>query len=133
MEFVELFSYANTDFTYELGKEGRNGLFCHIFRNNNNLIYADALRTLTFDRLWALMLTTEIKRCNNRKYLVRAIYGGGMRIVGSDDMYMPAPLSSVKMQTTELFEVQGRDWDVFISAIEAWAARNNIQLVHDRV
>jgi len=133
MAIVELFPYQNADFTYELGKEGRNGLFCHIFKNDGNLSYADSLRTLTFDRLWALMLTTEIDRNYDMKYIVRAIYGGGLRSVGRYDVYMPAPLSSVKMQTKELFEVQGRHWHVFISTMEAWAARNNIQLVHDRV
>ena len=133
MEFVELFSYANTDFTYELGKEGRNGLFCQIFKNDSNLLHADPLRTLTFDRLWALMLTTEIDRNYDMKNIVRAIYGGGLRSVGRYDVYTAAPLSSVKMQTKLLFEVEGRHWHSFISSLEEWCVRNNFQLVHDHV
>jgi len=134
MDIVELFRYQNAEKTYELGKEGRDGLWCHsAWNDGRNFSAADSDRTLSFDRLWALLLTTEIDRNYNMKYIVRAIYGGDLRSEGRYNVYIAAPLSSVKMQTKHLFEVQGRHWRSFISSLEEWAERNNIQLVHDRV
>ncbi len=128
------FRYHKENKTYELCKEGRDGLRCHVVSDRNPLG-----QSLTFDRVWGLLLTTETDRHYDTTFLLKAIYGMGVRSEGlrgvsnMSNMYIPAPMSSVKMRTKFLWEVQASDWDSFVPSLEEWAARCNVQLVHDYV
>jgi hypothetical protein len=123
------FRYRTADTTYELCKEGRDGLKCHAV--NDHRMTASSL---TFDRVWGLLLTAEKDRFRGTThYMLKVIYGGGVKREGLRNEYLAAPMSSVKMQTRLVFAVQADGWHDFIVSLEEWASRFNIQLVHDYV
>ena len=125
------FRYLNADKTYELCKEGRDGLKCHVVWNDNR---NDSGSTLTFDRVWGLLLTTETDTLRETTtYMLKVIYGGGVHREELRNEYLAAPMSSVKMKTRFVFAVQADGWHDFILSLEEWASRFNIQLVHDYV
>ena len=93
--------------------------------------------TMTFDRVWALLLTAEKDtRRGTTQHLLKVIYGGGMsgcvnRQTGERNQYLCAPFSSVKMKTEYLFRVEADRWADFVESLEEWAAHNEIAVVHD--
>ena len=131
MSMSSCFRHHKAERTYELCKEGRDGLKCHACWNDNR---NDSGSTMTFDRMWGLLLTTEPDRLDGTiNYMLKVIYGGGVKAEGMRNEYLAAPMSSVKMQTRFLFAVEADRWHDFILALEAWARRFDIQLVHDYV
>jgi hypothetical protein len=125
----------NENKTYTLCKEGSDGLRCHVVMNPLRHRFTLGGHSRTFDRVWGLLLTTETDRHLNTTFLLKAIYGMGLRLEGPrpwlHNTYIPAPMSSVKMRTKFLWEVQASDWPLFVPSLEEWAARCNVQLVHD--
>ena len=133
MSMSSSFRYHNADKTYELCKEGSDGLKCRVVWNDNR---NPSGQTVTFDRVWGLLLTTETDRLNGTiDYMLKVIYGGGVHREGLRNEYLAAPMSSVKMKTSFLFffAVQADGLHDFILSLEEWASRFNIQLVHDYV
>ena len=129
MSMSSYFRYHNADKTYELCKEGRDGLKCHVVWNDNR---NDSGSTLTFDRVWGLLLTTETDRLNGTiNYMLKVIYGGGVHREELRNEYLAAPMSSAKMQTRFVYSVPADRLESFIPGLEAWAIRFNMQLVHD--
>jgi hypothetical protein len=129
--YFSYFRYHDADRTYELCKKGRDGLECHVARTDNRNASG---QTLTFDRVWGLLLTTEKdRRRGTIDYMLKVIYGGGLNREGLRNEYIAAPMSSVKMKTRFVLEVQADEWPDFILSLEEWASRFNIQLVHDYV
>jgi hypothetical protein len=121
------FCYLNAGKTYELCKEGRDGLKCHVSSDGN-----PSGQTMTFDRVWGLLLTTETDRLNGTiDYKLKVIYGGGVHCDGPRNEYLAVPMSSAKMQTRFVCWVPADRLQSFIPALEAWAIRFNMQLVHD--
>ena len=124
------FRYHNADKTYELCKEGRDGLKCHAVSEHSPLG-----QILTFDRVWGLLLTSETDRYLARtRYSLKVIYGGGVKREGLlTNEYLAAPMSSVKMKTRFVLAVEEDGWHDFVLSLEEWAVRCNMQLVHDYV
>jgi hypothetical protein len=124
------FCYQKQDKTYELSKAGRDGLKCHAVSEHN-----PEGQILTFDRVWGLLLTSEEDRYRaSRSYSLKVIYGGGVKREGLlHNEYIAAPMSDVKMQTRFVLAVPEDAWHDFVRSLEEWAARCNIQLVHDYV
>jgi hypothetical protein len=131
------FCYVHAGKTYELCKEGRDGLRCHVVSERN-----PSGQTMTFDRVWGLLLTAAAdRRTGDIDYKLKVIYGGGVHREGlhaSEGLrneYLAAPMSSAKMQTrlqTRLVcSVPADRLQSFIAGLEAWAVRFNMQLVHD--
>jgi hypothetical protein len=128
MSMSSNFRYHNEDKTYELCKEGRDGLRCHVVSERNPLG-----QSLTFDRVWGLLLTSERDRYASRWYSLKVIYGGGVRREDLVNEYIAAPMSSVKMKTRFVLRVEEDGCHDFVLSLEEWAARCNMQLVHDYV
>ncbi len=121
------FRYVNADKTYELCKEGRDGLRCHFSSDSN-----PSGQTMTFDRVWGLLLTAAgDRRTGDIDYMLKVIYGGGVHRDGPRNEYLAAPMSSAKMQTRFVYSVPADRLQSFIAGLEAWAIRFNMQLVHD--
>jgi hypothetical protein len=129
MSMSSHFRYHSENKTYELCKEGRDGLRCRVVSERNPLG-----QSLTFDRVWGLLLTSETERyATSRRYSLKVIYGGGVRREDWVNEYIAAPMSSVKMKTRFVLRVEEDGWHDFVLSLEEWAARCNMQLVHDDV
>jgi hypothetical protein len=148
------FEYRGGNMTYWLRKVDSNGL--ELWRESD---LTDVGKKLTYERVWALMLTEEAHSRDHRLYLVKVIYSGilhietinggnsqietiGLEPISNEDVNGPEPPvgpndfdvpthSSGNMQTHRLFGVKAQDWEQFVTVLKEWAAQNFINLVYD--